>query len=51
MDETRANAALTELNNINQTLVQRCINLAGELASAQTELAQLKEQKNADGNS
>jgi hypothetical protein len=43
MDETRIQAAIAELNAIIQSLIQRNINLAGDLAVAQKELAELKE--------
>ena len=43
MDETRINAAVAELNAIIQSLIQRNINLAGDLAVAQQ---QLKETQN-----
>lgn len=43
MDEERINAAVAELNAIIQSLIQRNINLAGDLAVAKKELAQLKE--------
>ena len=46
MDETRINAAVAELNAIIQSLIQRNINLAGDLAVAQKELTQLKEIQN-----
>ena len=39
MDETRVNAAIAEMQNTINTLIQRNINLAGDLAVA---LAQLK---------
>lgn len=42
MDETRINAAIAEMQNTINTLIQRNINLAGDLAVA---LAQLKESK------
>lgn len=45
-DETRINAAVAELNAIIQSLIQRNINLAGDLAVAQKELNQLKEIQN-----
>ena len=45
MDETRIQAALAEMQNTINTLIQRNINLAGDLAVA---LAQLKEKQ--DGN-
>lgn len=46
MDETRIQAAVAELNAIIQSLIQRNINLAGDLAVAQKELTQLKEKQN-----
>jgi hypothetical protein len=33
MDEIRINAAIAELNNLIQSLIQRNINLAGEVAT------------------
>ena len=48
MDETRIQAALAEMQNTINALIQRNINLAGDLAVAQKELAQLKEKQ--DGN-
>ena len=45
MDETRVQAALAEMQNTINALIQRNINLAGDLAVA---LAQLKEIKDAD---
>ena len=45
MEELRINAAIAEMQNTINTLIQRNINLAGDLAVA---LAQLKESK--DGN-
>lgn len=45
MDETRVTAAVQELNAIIQTLTQRCINLAGDLAVAQKQLEQLNQPK------
>lgn len=42
MDE-RVQAAIAELNALIQSLIQRNINLAGDLAVAQKELNQLKE--------
>ena len=41
MDE-RVQAAIAELNALIQSLIQRNINLAGDLAVAQKELNQLK---------
>lgn len=46
MDEERINAAVAELNAIIQSLIQRNINLAGDLAVAKKELAQIKENRN-----
>jgi hypothetical protein len=43
MDETRIAAAIAELNALIQSLIQRNINLASDLAVAQKELAELKE--------
>jgi hypothetical protein len=43
MDEARINAAIAELNSLIQSLIQRNINLAGDLAVAQAEIKQLKE--------
>ena len=45
MNETRIQAALAEMQNTINTLIQRNINLAGDLAVA---LAQLKEQDHDD---
>ena len=45
MDELKINAAIAEMNNLIQTLIQRNINLAGDLAVAQKELAQIKEKQ------
>ena len=50
MDETRVQAAIAELNAMIQSLIQRNINLAGDLAVAQKELAQLKEQQDGNAN-
>ena len=47
MDEVRINAAIAEMQNTINTLIQRNINLAGDLAVA---LAQLKEKQDADTN-
>lgn len=47
MNETRIQAALAEMQNTINTLIQRNINLAGDLAVA---LAQLKEQSNGNTN-
>ena len=47
MDEARINAAFAEMQNTINTLIQRNINLAGDLAVA---LAQLKEQSNGNTN-
>lgn len=41
--ELRANAVVAEMNALIQSLIQRNINLAGDLAVAKKELAQLKE--------
>lgn len=38
MDESRINAAIAELNAIIQSLIQRNINLAGDLAVARAEI-------------
>jgi hypothetical protein len=46
MDETRINACIAEMQNTINLLIQRNINLAGDLAVAVKELSQLKEQKN-----
>jgi hypothetical protein len=43
MDEIRINAAIAELNALIQSLTQRCINLAADLAAAQAEIKSLKE--------
>lgn len=45
MDEARIQAAIAEMQNTINALIQRNINLAGDLAVA---LAQLKETKDAD---
>jgi len=45
LEEARINAAVAELNNMIQSLIQRNINLAGDLAVAQKELAELKQPK------
>lgn len=45
MDE-RVQAAIAEMNQMIQYLLQRNINLAGDLAVAQKELTQLKEMQN-----
>lgn len=47
MNELIVNAALAELNAMIQSLIQRNITLAGELAVARNELTQLKEKQNA----
>ena len=47
MNETRIQAALAEMQNTINTLIQRNINLAGDLAVA---LAQLKEKEKQDDN-
>lgn len=38
MDEVRVNAAVAELNLLIQSLIQRNINLAGDLAATKKEL-------------
>lgn len=49
MDELRINAAIAELNAMIQSLIQRNINLAGDLAVAKAQIESLtKEQANAD---
>lgn len=48
MDETRINAAIAELNALVQSLMQRCINLSGDLAVVQKELADLKKSHEPD---
>jgi hypothetical protein len=50
MDETRINAAIAELNAMIQSLIQRNINLAGDLAVANKELSTLKEKQDANTN-
>ena len=45
MDETRINAAAAELNALIQTLIQRNINLAQDLASANERIIQQTEEK------
>lgn len=45
MDETRIQAAVAEMNAIIQSLIQRNINLAGDLAVAQKQINQIKEQQ------
>ena len=45
-DETRINAAVAELNAIIQSLIQRNINLAGDLAVANQTIKNLKETQN-----
>ncbi len=47
MDETRVNACIAEMQNTINTLIQRNINLAGDLAVA---LAQLKEKQDGSAN-
>ncbi len=42
MEEVRTNAAVNELNLLIQGLIQRNINLAGDLAVALKELQELK---------
>lgn len=43
MDEVRISAAIAELNTMIQTLLQRNINLAGDLAVAHAEIKRLSE--------
>ena len=54
MNELQVNAAMAELNAINQFLTQRCVNYAGDLALAKSELAiakrEIEELKKGDGN-
>ena len=45
MDETRVQAAMAEMNALIQSLMQRCINLAGDLAVAHKEIEALKQPK------
>ena len=45
-DEARVNAAIAELNAMIQSLIQRNINLAGDLAVAQKLIEVLNEQLN-----
>jgi hypothetical protein len=45
MDETRINAAMAELNALIQNLMQRNINLAGDLAVARKEVEALNKEK------
>jgi len=45
MDETRANAAVAEMNAIIQSLIQRNINLACDLAVAKKEIEALNQPK------
>jgi len=45
MDELRIQAAIAELNAIIQSLIQRNINLAGDLAVAQKQIEQLTQPK------
>ena len=45
MDETRINAAIAEMNQMIQYLLQRNINLAGDLAAAQKEIEALNQPK------
>ena len=45
MDETRINAAVAELNAMIQSLIQRNINLAGDLAVAQKQIEVLNQPK------
>jgi hypothetical protein len=44
-DEVRINAAIAELNAIIQSLIQRNINLAGDLAVAQQQLKEMQNEK------
>lgn len=44
-DEIRINAAVAELNAIIQSLIQRNINLAGDLAVAQQKLKETQNEK------
>ena len=45
MDATRINAAAAEMNGLIQVLIQRNINLAQDLASANERIMQLTEEK------
>ena len=45
MDEIRINAAAAEMNALIQTLIQRNINLAQDMASANERIIQLTEEK------
>ena len=45
MDETRINAAVAELNAIIQSLIQRNINLAGDLAVANQTIKEIHHEK------
>lgn len=45
MDETRINAAVAELNAIIQSLIQRNINLAGDLAVANQTIKEMQNEK------
>jgi hypothetical protein len=45
MDETRVTAAIAELNAMIQSLIQRNINLAGDLAVAKKEIETLNQPK------
>ncbi len=45
LDEVRINAAVAELNTMIQSLIQRNINLAGDLAVVMKELESLKKEK------
>ena len=45
MDETRINAAIAEMNQMIQYLLQRNINLAGDLAVAQKQIEALNQPK------
>jgi hypothetical protein len=44
--ELRANAVVAEMNALIQSLIQRNINLAGDLAVAKAEIDQLKKERN-----
>lgn len=45
MDEIRINAAITEMNQMIQYLLQRSINLAGDLAVAQQTIKEMQNEK------
>ena len=47
-DEVRINAAIAELNAMIQSLIQRNINLAGDLAVAQQTIKETQNEKPAD---